>query len=227
MSIVVVGCGRSGTNMALEILRGSPELHASKNIEDKKFFHRGIVYPKNYLTKCDTCYFGPSDLVVTMMENADMKLVWTIRDLRDMAMSKLRRGVPTDEGGDCRGHAADATPSGCIADISHMHTLFVLAQKKFAERLMLVKMEDMVCNGTETAQQLAAYAGVRYIDGMERFWERMRNEHKRQRYQTLDWSQIAMWKHWQDCYDGWLQRYDMEFLFRELEPFVRAFGYEL
>ena len=63
MSVVVIGCGRSGTNITLEILRGSPQLIASLEPENKNLCD-GSIYDSYYLTKCDTWYFKPDQLVV-------------------------------------------------------------------------------------------------------------------------------------------------------------------
>jgi hypothetical protein len=145
-----------------------------------------------------------------------------------MAMSKLRRGVPFKNGGDCAVLADDATVQGCINDILKMADLYYVAREEFGERLILVKMEDTLRNPENQAFQLCQKFGIRFHHSMPAFYLRMRNPHKRQRYgNKIDLSQIEMWKHWQEAYNGWLVKkgFDMIALFKRLQPEVEMFGY--
>jgi hypothetical protein len=72
MSVAVLGCGRSGSNITTEMLRGSPDLRASKGEEDKKLMKRHEKYPPQYLAKCDTHYFNSDDIVATAQRNPKM-----------------------------------------------------------------------------------------------------------------------------------------------------------
>ena len=98
--VLVFSCGRTGTNLVLEILTGSSVLSPSPYPEDKQVFKRDIVYPYNYLTKSDSIYcsdFG--ELSNFMKKNFHCKILWTVRHPYDVAMSKIYRGW---------GHADDA-----------------------------------------------------------------------------------------------------------------------
>jgi hypothetical protein len=228
MSVAVLGCGRSGSNITTEMLRGSPDLRASKGEEDKKLMKRHTTYPANYLAKCDTHYFNAEDILQTAAANPKMHVAWTIRDPRDMAMSKLRRGVPLKNGGDCSSLADDATYEGCLADIRKMAKLYKVVCDYFGSRVVLVKMEDTLRNPENQAFQLCQTFGIRFHHSMPAFYLRMRNQHKRQRYgNKIDLSQIEMWKNWQGAYNGWLVKkgFDMMALFKELQPEVESFGY--
>lgn len=229
MSIVVVGCGRSGTNMALEILHGNPKFEASNPPEDKKVFKRGDKYGKHYLTKCDTIYFGKEGFVKTMHDNLDMKIIWTIRDPRDMIMSKLRRGVPESEGGDCKVLADDATPEGAMFDIRDMTLKYQAFVKlpDIVERIMLVKMEDMLLNTEGVTRGMCSFFGVDFEPSMCEFWKRMRVSQKARRYHGKDMGQVRMWENWRKAYGGWLvkQGFDMEDLFEKIQPICGVFGY--
>ena len=49
MSVLVVGCGRSGTNMALEILTGNSFFKASKKPRDMEIWTRDIILEELFL----------------------------------------------------------------------------------------------------------------------------------------------------------------------------------
>jgi hypothetical protein len=218
--------------MALEILTGSPELQPSTPEEDKAFFKRDFFkrehVPPMYVTKCDTVYFTVRQMFDVMKRNRHLRVVWTIRDPRDMAMSKLRRGCPKFEGGDCKSYAKDGTPAGCVEDIFqmwNMHTA-ACANKVLRQRIMTVRMEDMITDTEHVARVLATFAGIEYHPAMVEFWKRMRNVQKAKRYRGLDRSQLYMWKRWETAYGGWLaERYDMGAIFADLEPVTEAYGY--
>lgn len=229
MSVIVVGCGRSGTNMVLEILRGSSKLSASRAEEDKTVFNRNAKCTQDYLTKCDTWYFTYNEMKRTLENNPDMKIVWTIRDPRDMCMSKFRRGVPESEGGDCTTLADDATYEGCIFDIRKMYNIYVRLIEEYPNRTLLVRMENIIRDIEKETKQMCEFLNIPFEEGMTKFWERMRNKKKRERYKGLDKSQLEMWRHWEMVYDGWLAKrgFDIPKLFGDMNPFIKAFNYEL
>ena len=80
--------------MVLEILGLSDELIASETIENKKLCKKPLVYSPNYLTKCDTHYCTLNGLISVLEANPNMKVVWTIRDPRDLILSKIFRSQP-------------------------------------------------------------------------------------------------------------------------------------
>jgi hypothetical protein len=132
MSLCVSSCGRSGTNLVLEILSGNKKLQVSEEVEDKDFFKRHTSYSqifwpflwhnsfrKYFLTKCDTVYYDVDDVDKAFAINKHLKVIWTIRDPRDMILSKLQRGQIIDRGGECNEISDDGTPQGCISDLNH------------------------------------------------------------------------------------------------------------
>jgi len=231
MSTIVTGCGRSGTNVVLEMLTGNPIFEPSKNPEDKQVFHRNNRYDLQYLTKCDTCYYNEQDIKITKQWNPAMKFIWCIRDPRDMALSKLYRGRPKAEGGDCSTLADDATYSGLMADISKMVTLYRYVKEKYPDDLMLVRMEDSICKTALITIELCKWLGIEYDIEMMNFPLRMRNKFKVQRYgKSIDHSQVEMYRRWDILYDGWFR--DREFsektipeIFEELKPVCEEFHY--
>ena len=225
--IIVIGCGRSGTNIALEILRGSPSLTASKTVEDKEFFQRTDEIPNGYLTKCDTCYFTEAEFSKRMKSDPDLHVVWTLRDPRDMALSKIYRGQPRSMGGDCATLADDATETGCVADIKDMQAKLRHALKHYFARVHTVKMEHMIDDPVGQAWQLARELRIAWSEAMPHFWTRMRNHDKAARYSCPDKSQIELWRHWRDVYGGWFANghINVEGVFNELSEITRGLGY--
>jgi len=228
MSVVVLSCGRTGTNVALEILRGCKSLNATKIPEDKELFKRDTIYPNNYLTKMDTCYIEYKDLRKLLSTNADMDVIWTIRDPRDMFMSKIRRGQPVSEGGDCQRVADDATIEGCVKDVEHMIDIYHKTIEEFPEYIKLIKMEDMILETKKTAKEMCDFLQIDFHDDMVNFPSRMRNSFKLKRYKGIDKSQVGLWRDWENVYDGWFVKrgYDMESLFKEIKPIIEYFNYE-
>jgi len=226
MSIVVVGCGRSGTNVALEILRGSPSLTASEPPEDKTFFQRTAPAPAGYLTKCDTCYFTTTQFDNMMTLDKNLTLVWTIRDPRDMALSKLYRGRARSAGGDCDSLADDATEAGCVADIKDMWMKFKYARSLY-KRVCIAKMEDMINDPVGEAWALSRALRIAWNVEMPLFWQRMRNPQKALRYNHADKSQIGTHRHWRDLYGGHFERagIDVEGIFEQLSEITEGLNY--
>jgi hypothetical protein len=229
MSVVVISCGRTGTNVALEILRGNPSLNASLEPENKKLVKPVVKYPKNYLTKCDTIYFDVDQFTKLMDTNPDMKIIWTIRDPRDIVLSKIYRGQPFTDG---RGNwtSADGTPETSVADIRAMIKKYNHALENYGDRIILIKLEDMIENTETVAKTMCDFIGVEYNDKMLDFPMRMRNKHKVKRYgRKIQTSQVGLWKNYNEIYDGFFakQKYDISDTFGEITDIVEFFNYDL
>ena len=229
MSVAVVGCGRSGTNLVLEILSGNSKLKPSKEPENKVLFKTDDVYKDEYLTKCDTVYFNANQFKNTLIKNPTMKVIWTIRDPRDMILSKIKRGQKKSKGGDgAEKIASDATPKGCIEDLDLMFNLYKFALSKFKDRVMLVQMEDVISNLVLETGRMCLFLKLPFEKEMLDFMPRMRNKDKVKRYKDLDKSQIGLWKDWKNVYDGFFTEndYPIEKMFKDVNHLVRYFGYE-
>lgn len=227
MSVVVVGCGRSGTNIALEMLSGSPSLKASHHVEDKEVFTRGdCQYKDNYLTKCDTVYFTFQNLLTTFGYNPDMKVVWTWRDPRDMLMSKIYRGRPNTEG---RGNhtASDGTIEGAIQDMQEAYVKFDRAKGKFKSRIMRLYMEDIILLTRGYADLICSCYDLKFSEDMLNFPSRMRNEHKKKRYgNKRDYGQIALHDRKDEVYDGYFKDWFSNGWPEPVMDLCRRLGYE-
>lgn len=228
MSVIILGCGRSGTNLLLEILRGSDELQATSMIEDKNFAKSKCKYPDNYLSKCDTVYFDWSKLKYTLELNPRMKVLWCMRHPNDMCLSKIYRGQPRSLGGDCDTLADDATISGCEKDIRYMWNIHKNLINNYAYRTKTVKMESVILDFDNTIHSVCRFLGISYNPKMENFISRMRNVNKSKRYNTLDKGQVNLYKNWQTLYNGWFVKnnYDMPLLFDNLRDVTEYFNYE-
>lgn len=225
MSVAVLGCGRSGSNMILEILAGNSCLQPSAKPEDKKLFKHSSPHAENYLTKCDTVYFNEQELSQCMRLNPQMRIIWSMRDPRDMILSKLKRG---QAGADVKTLADDATPQGCLADLHKMFQLYLFAEEHFSERLLLVRMEDVILDIEREAKRMCQWLSIPFEAGMLNFTARMRNKNKRQRYQSLDRGQLFLWKRWQSVYDGFFTEHDYQIpeLFNQVSYLREFFNYE-
>lgn len=226
VSVAVISCGRSGTNMVLEILAGNSYFVPSVPEEDKKLCKSGIVYDDNYLTKCDTVYMNYEQLKATLIANPKMKVIWTIRNPRDLAMSKIYRGQTYENGGDCKTLADDATLDGCLADVEVMFNLYKNVIKDFRRRVLLIKMEDVINDIVTETKKMCNFVGITYQEDMIKFYERMRNQNKSKRYSGIDKGEVDKYLNWKTAYDGFFVNYDMESLFRQLNVYSKYFGYK-
>ena len=226
MSILILSGGRTGTNMALEILRGSNKLSATSNIHDEQTVKNGYKVSNNYLSKADTDSLSYEEICRFLDNNSNIKVIWTMRHPFDLMMCKIVRGQPNTEG---RGNwlADDATPEKCIGSIMYMHDLYKKIKDKYGDRIMLIKMEDIILDTEKLSKQLADFCEVEYNDSMPLFFERMRNKHKKKRYKSVDKSQINLFKNINKSYDGFFKTYkpNIQELFKEIEGLVEYYDY--
>ena len=228
MKVLILSCGRTGTNMLLEILRGSKILVATNPAEDKTIFRAPRPLHKKYLSKCDTVYVDNMEMVTRLLrDNLDLKILWTIRDLRDCALSKIYRGQPGNDSGptEC---ADDATYDGCLEDIEWMHKIYLHIKETFPSRLKVVKMEDVIQHFDQTIGDVCSFIGIPFEENMRDFTSRYRVSYKAKRYKKLDTTQVGLHHRREDIYDGFFKNHDMDLdsLFIDLEKYLKEFGYE-
>ncbi len=228
MSIIIIGCGRSGTSMAVEILAIAKELIPSKKIDTKDLFNKK-KWPKNFLTKGPTPpHFKYSMLKKLMESDKNMKIIWTIRDPRDILISKMRRGIPESEGGDCLDYIYDGTIEGAINNIYIMFEMYKKVKKDFPNRVYLLRMENIIIDFENTVKKLCKFVNVKYKDEMKYFYKTMRNKHKRKRYHKIDKKEIFKWKNWKTIYQGFFvkNKINLNSAFLALEPVIKYFKYD-
>lgn len=229
MSVLILGCGRTGTNMTLESLRASPLLKATTPAEDKTLFRRPRHLQNAYLSKCDTCYIDDLDQVSVVLDNnPELLILWTVRDLRDCAMSKIFRGQP---GNDTDQLADDASFAGCIKDINWMTKIYTHIVTNYNERIKLVKMEDVILGYEMTMNDICEFCNIPYIQEMKDFTTRYRGSVKQtkgRRYNGIDKSQVDLYKRADNIYDGFFKTHDLDLdlLFVGLHKDLELFGYK-
>lgn len=228
MSVLILSCGRTGTNLLLEIMRGSSHLSATEEPEDAFLFRRPRRLSEKYLSKCDTYYIDGNEQVANILEkNPELKVLWTIRNIKDMIMSKIVRGQPNQDGNQTM--ADDATMKGCVEDICHMFEIYQFINSNFPDRIKVVKMEDVILDFKNTIESICNFIGIPYEENMMNFEQRMRNKFKAQRYKGLDKSQIDLWKNIESYENGFFinhREYNLPLLFEKTEHIKKYFNYE-
>lgn len=226
--LLIFSSGRSGTNLILEAFTGTDQFSPSSMPEDKLFFKRGVKYGHKYLTKCDTNYCESYKLFKAVMTyNEHLKVIWSVRHPYDWCMSKIYRGsVGREEKGIPL--ADDATYHGCVSDMYHMFSIYVMAITEFYNRVLVVKMEDMILETEKTLKGICDKFDLGFEESMLHPETRMRHEGKKERYKTLDKSQIDLYKQLTEVYDGFFAdrvKY-MKHLFRYMQPLCMEFDYK-
>lgn len=224
MSVLVLSAGRSGTNIALEILANHSYFIPTEPPEDKWIFDRwNCVYPDTYLSKSDTCYCRSCILLRNILVyNPSMKIVWTIRHPYDMVLSKINRG--------CKSKSDDATFEGCIADMYKMFDLYKRVTAEFPDRVYTIRMEDVLLDTVDQIKKLCEWLEIGYEDNMQYFYKNMRHAEKRERYTSIDLSQINMWLGDSDyfnivCNKSGIDVEEMLCIFRLISPITMYFKY--
>lgn len=220
MQVIVLGSGRSGTNIAVDMLAGNTYFVPTLSIEDKRIFLRGaIVYPEGYLTKTDIEYTPFATLAPALNYNPDMRIVWTIRDPRDMALSKIYRGRQSEN------WAYDATTWGCIGNIQMMLGFFLMLTATFGNRVYVVRMEDMLRETEKVAKHICSWLGIEYQEEMIYFYKRMRESSKT--YTSIDLNEIEKYKRLDTIFDGYFKDKleEVNFIFNNIANVTHFLGY--
>lgn len=222
MGCMVLSSGRSGTNLLLSMLANHKFFKIIDPYpEDKNcWFNPNIQVPINRLCKSDTHYIlNFYYLQCYLNANPHMKILWTVRDPRDWAMSKVRRGYERD--------SYDASFDGCIADMFHMFRLFKQLEKYMPEKVKIVLMEDLIERPEDTMKSVCSFLRINYSNELLNTRKNMAKKNLLERYNGLDKSQISLYKDWTNAYDGFLSKIDfsMEDLFVYLRPIINYFGY--
>ena len=221
MKVAIAGCGRSGTCMLTEIIAGSSLLESPQYMSKTALID--LRFKNNTVSKLiETFAWGYTRFELLMNRHQDMKILWSVRDPRDILMSKLIRSRNGAQGD---GKADDGTPSTAIADIKKMRDLHERATKEFPYRIYTVRMEDIITDFEGTITDVCEFLDIPYEKNMETFYTRMRNTKKR-RYKTLDKGEVSKWQNWKDAYNGFFKNTDLDLLFSELQHEVEWFDYE-
>ena len=157
-----------------------------------------------------------------------MKVVWTIRDPRDVLLSKIRRGQLIKDGGDNVGSpSGDSTVDGAIDSLTSMYNAYRQCIERYADRCMLVKMEDILLDIEGESRKMCKFLNIEYHQNMLSFTDRIIKIKKKRYGDKIDKSQVALWKNWETVYDNFftLKTFDMETHFNKIKDMINYFNY--
>jgi hypothetical protein len=204
LSVLVLSCGRTGTNIAVEMLMAVEELTLRQR-EERVLFKHPYIIPVDYLEKSDTVYVPTLQSIKEVMDlNPELKIVWTIRDFRDVVMSKIYRGRPN---GDLPIQADDATVEGCEQDLRWMLECYQYASSTYPDRVIVSRMEDVLEDPDSQAKKLCSFLEVTYNSDVQNFHTRMRIAQKKSRYSGVDKTQIGLWRQ-DEPFDGYFKNFN-------------------
>ena len=242
MRILVLGTGQGGTCPLLEVVRGLDIVSFTKAVEDRGFFkHKAL--PQDYGTKLTTDSIEKikvknfssflEKLKEFMKRYADLYIVFSLRHPVDVFMANLVRGQKPSDGGDGemkKNILSDTgTINGSLFAISHTHNVYKNILPLFPERIITVKLEDLVLTHETEVKRIAEFFGVKPTQQAYEFYKHNRNEYQRRRYgDNLDKLVVALYKKWDTWHDGFFKekRGDIDFAIGRLTDVIRDWGYE-
>ena len=243
MRILVLGTGQGGTCPLLEVVRGLDIVSFTKAVEDRWFFKHKVL-PQNYGTKLTTdsiVKITPSNfssflesLKKSMRKYVDLYVVFSLRHPVDVFMGNLVRGQRPSDGGDGerkKNKLSDTgTIDGSLLAISHAHNVYKNIASLFPERMITVKLEDLILMPEMEVNRIAKFFGVKPTQQAYEFYKHNRNEYQRRRYgDNLDKSVVALYKKWDTWHDGFFKERwcDIDFAINRLSDVIQDWGYEL
>lgn len=234
MQAIITGCGRSGTNLLLEIVRASGIFDFTKEVEDRAFFSRDVLPPK-YGTKIaiEWDVMTIENLMRVMDINYRMKLLFSFRHPYDIILSKVYRGRPKSMGGDnmTEEWAKDATIEEAAKYVKKSWDVYQALATKYHDRVKPVRMEDILTNTFNTVKYIASFLSVSTNDEMRNPWKHNRNAYQNRRYHhAIDKKEVNKWKDLKNSYDGYFDNIWKEHLGEInylIEEQANYFRYEL
>ncbi len=232
MKLLVTGPGHSGGNWATEIARATGLFNFTPMVEDRNFFFYEDL-PDKYATKLATDNLGMSweNLVDMLLVYSDMKVIFTMRHPVDNCLSKIVRGLPKDGNEPFKTlleHSWEATINGSIKSIEIAYSIFNQLYSYCSDRLLVVKMEDLILHTEDITKKICKFIGAEYKEEYCNAYANTRNVHQQKRYKgEKDLSQIEMYKRYDTIYDGFFtQAGDLiKFMHKHLGYIVKGFGY--
>lgn len=207
MKLLVTGPGHSGGNWVTEIARATGKFNFTEEVEDRTFFFTPHL-PDSYATKLatDNLGFYWENIYKMMACNEDLYIIFTTRHPIDNCLSKIARGVPKEGNEPVPNllvYSWEATLNGAIKSIEIAYSLYSILEKVFPERVLRVRLEDLI-KGTEGATlQVCKFLDVPYKEEYCEAYKNTRNTWQKIRYQgKKDVSQVNMYKRLGEIYDG-------------------------
>ncbi len=209
MQVVITGCGRSGTNLLLEMVRASEVYDFTETVEDRGFFSRGIL-PDSYGSKIAIEWDAMT--IASMMEviedNKRLKVLFSFRHPYDVILSKVYRGRPKSMGGDndTEETAKDGTVEVAAEYVNKSWAIYHALATKYPTRVKPVRMEDILTNTFNTVRYAASFLCIATNENMRSPWKHNRNAYQNSRYHHApDRREINKWKNLNKSYDGYFK----------------------
>jgi len=211
MQVLVTGAGRGGTNLVAAILRSFQNVVFDSGTEDRLFFTKSKL-PSEYGAKLCTenPSFSMGNIRRMMKSNPNLKLIFSVRHPIDHCMSKIVRGQPNSnplsDSSEIHG-SPDGSLVTAIDAITFMHTMRRDLSKRYPNRILVVKMEDIILDLDNTIAQIADFIEVDHGTIQEdKLFDNLKNRHHKKRYgNKLDSSQINIYKRVETAYDGFFK----------------------
>lgn len=228
MRVLVTGAGRSGTNWATEIVRGTGKFRFTKQIEDRNFFRRWRL-PRYYGTKLATENIGFTweNLKSKIQKYDDLMVIFITRHPIDNCLSKIKRGQPNYKGGDASSELApDATTYGAISALGHTYHIFQNLTKDYPERTFHIKLENLISDTEKEVLRICHFIKCKPTKKALEAFKHNRNKFQKARYgNDIDISQIDMYKRWPEIYDGFFGNKESDII--EIKRAVARISFDL
>ena len=209
MQTVITGCGRSGTNLLLEIVRAAENSTFTKTVEDRGFFNHKKL-PLDYGSKIAVEWDAMTiDSMMHVMEvNKKLKVLFSFRHPYDVILSKVYRGRPRSQGGDNDSEetAKDGTVEVAAEYVNKSWAIYHALATKHPNRVKPVRMEDILMNTRNTVSFIAKSLAIAVNPNMHEPWKHNRNAYQNRRYNhAMDRREINKWKDLNKSYDGYFK----------------------
>lgn len=231
MQTLVTGTGRSGSNLLSATLRALNVPFMSAQ-EDRSFFSKKL--PAHYGAKLSTddVNFNTANIKNMMDQHPNLNIVFSIRHPVDMAMSKIVRGqakgsTPHTDSQD-RQTAKQSSLEGSIDVIKYANRMKQFVETNFPNRVLAIKMEDLILDTDNTTCGIAFFLGVDVPDiSPENIVENDANRYHQERYgNKIHTDQVDIYERYDTVYDEFFKDKDyLPTLKTELKDVLDDWGY--
>ena len=207
MQVVITGCGRSGTNLLLEMVRASEKYKFTATVEDREFFNHEKL-PDDYGSKIAVEWDSMTiESMLEIMEiNHRLKILFSFRHPYDIILSKVYRGRPRFQGGDNDSEqtAKDGTIEVAAEYVKKSWDIYQALATKYPDRVKPVRMEDILTNTFNTVRYVVKFLAITANENMRNPWKYTRNAYQNRRYHhVVNIHEINKWRDLKNNYDGW------------------------
>ena len=152
--VIVVSADRRGASFVFDILSGSSILVPS-NILEQELLNRDMLLPHMYLAKYDTSCCSNFGLFGNFMRsNENTKVIWVVRHPYSTALEKIYNGWN------------DTTSKDCFKTICWSAYLFSEAKSEFPERVLPIKLEDVILNTRKEVEDICRFLVIPFEEKM-------------------------------------------------------------